>query len=427
MSLTPKALTELLVIVALLLSAAHGIGYLFRRLGQPPVIGEILGGLFLGPTVLGALLPTWQATLFPPDSEAMVVVGAIYELGLLLLMFCSGAEIRSAYSPGERKTVAWLTLAGTLTPFVAGVYLFMWGDWQTLSGPRGSTASLTLVTATAVAVTSIPVISRILSDLQIMSTDFARIVLSVAVIEDVLLYAVLTIALALAGSQNESFGLPTLLELEGGSLAGIVYHAVAACLFLIAATTWGPTVFGLVSEHKVNFLRRSDAVAHLVVYLALMTVLAMLLGIAPMFGAFAAGVSVGTARSTPDEGLATLRQFSFAFFIPIYFAVVGFKLDLLHHFDPTFFLLFFGFACLVKTISVFFGGRFAGESNFASWNLAVAMNARGGPGIVLASLTFDAGIVSQSFYATLVLLAVVTSLLAGSWLGYVVRSGRPLR
>ena len=116
-----------------------------------------------------------------------------------------------------------------------------------------------------------------------------------------------------------------------------------------------------------------------------------------------------------------------AVFIPIYFALVGFKLDLIHHFDAVFFFEFLAFACVIKSISIFVGAKAAGETNSAALNLAAALNARGGPGIVLASVAYEAAIINENFFAILVLLAVVTSLIAGSWLGYAVRSGADLR
>jgi Kef-type K+ transport system membrane component KefB len=116
-----------------------------------------------------------------------------------------------------------------------------------------------------------------------------------------------------------------------------------------------------------------------------------------------------------------IKSFSLAFFIPLYFALIGFGLDLIHGFSPVFFLVFLVAACGIKALSVYAGARVAGETNGSSWNLAVAMNARGGPGIVVASTAFTAGIIAQPFYAVLVLLAIVTSLLAGAWLERVPR------
>jgi Kef-type K+ transport system membrane component KefB len=124
---------------------------------------------------------------------------------------------------------------------------------------------------------------------------------------------------------------------------------------------------------------------------------------------------------------ASVKAFSVAFFVPIYFAVVGLQLDLLRDLDLLFFAGFLLLACVVKSASVYLGARLAGEAKSGAVNIAVAANARGGPGIVLASVTYAAGVISAPFCATLVMLAVVTSMLAGSWLSRVVRLGRPLR
>ena len=115
-----------------------------------------------------------------------------------------------------------------------------------------------------------------------------------------------------------------------------------------------------------------------------------------------------------------------AFFIPVYFAVVGIKLDLIRHFDWWFFSVFIVFAIIVQTIAVLLTARFLKYDWLSSFNLAVVLNDRGGPCIVLATLAFDLGIISENFFVTLVLLAVVTSLTAGSWLKYVLSKGWPL-
>ena len=119
------------------------------------------------------------------------------------------------------------------------------------------------------------------------------------------------------------------------------------------------------------------------------------------------------------DAIRSIQGFAFAFFIPIYFAVVGLQLDLLRGFNAGFFLLFLLLACAIKAGSVYLGARLAGQARASSWNLAVALNARGGPGIVVASVAYGAGIIDQSFYAVLVMLAIVTSLFAGSWLAHV--------
>jgi Kef-type K+ transport system membrane component KefB len=140
-----------------------------------------------------------------------------------------------------------------------------------------------------------------------------------------------------------------------------------------------------------------------------------------IFGALVAGIAVGATEEFSPAAARSIEGFASAFFIPVYFALVGLQLDLVHGFSVAFFLVFLLLACAVKAGSVYLGARLAGETSGSSLNLAVALNARGGPGIVVASVAYTAGIIDQPFYAVLVLLAIVTSLLAGSWLARVPR------
>jgi Kef-type K+ transport system membrane component KefB len=427
MSLTNLEILRVLIAIGLLLICAHTMGYLFARFRQPPVIGEILGGLLLGPTVLGAVFPEVKEWIFSEDGATAPVLGALYQLGLLLLMFAAGVELRSVFHRGERKTASIITITGVAFPFAIGLAALSFVDLSGFMGEAGSDTAFLLVFGVAVAVTSIPVISRIMLDLGIIETPFARIVLSAAVIEDVALYVVLAVALGLVGGHSgDYFGIPALLGAEAGSTGSMVYHVAVTLAFFGAALWMGPKFFGAVSGSRFNVLRRHSPIGFQVAFVLCLTGVALVLDITPMFGAFVAGLVVGMTGDQDAEARQSLKGFAFAFFIPIYFGIVGLKLDLIHQFDPLFFAAFLAFACAVKSVSVYAGSRLAGQDRFGSGNLAVALNARGGPGIVLASVAFDAAIIDERFYVALVLLAIVTSLLAGSWLERVVRSGRPL-
>jgi Kef-type K+ transport system membrane component KefB len=425
LSFTDVDTAHLLSALVLLLGAAHGCGYLFAHFRQPRVIGEIIGGLLLGPTVLGALSPHLEKMVFPVTGPTSGVLGAIYQLGLLLLMFCSGAEIQKSFRRQEARTVVFIAVLGTLLPFVlAMIFLRVF----TLDGVRGSAStsgSFLLVFAIAIAITSIPVISRIMADLGILATSFARIVLGTAVIEDVILYVLLSIALGLVQQGSEGFGLSAALGIHPASHWDIAYHVVVTVGFFAVLLSVGPIMLRWLVGKYSQLLRRGNSIAFQLVFMLALSGMCVFLGVVPLFGAFVGGILVGSSGSGVFR--EDIRRFSFAFFIPIFFAIVGWRLDLIKDFDPLFFLYFTVFACAAKALSVFVASRLAGESRSASQNLAIAMNARGGPAIVLASVALDARIITESFYASLVVLAIVTSLLAGSWLGYVVRTGRPLR
>src|SRR5690349_20096847 len=145
--------------------SAHALGALFARFRQPRVIGEFAAGLLLGPTLLGLVAPGAESRLCPAAGVTPTVLGGIYQLGLLLLLFCAGAEIRAGHRRSENTTVGCVFTTGTVLPFLAGLGLLHILDLRSAWGPHANAASFLLIFAIARAVTSIPVISKIMHDL----------------------------------------------------------------------------------------------------------------------------------------------------------------------------------------------------------------------------------------------------------------------
>lgn len=415
MSLTVSEMARILIVLTVFLVAAHLGAYLFGRLRQPPVIGEIVGGLLLGGSVLGLLAPSVSRWLVPSSSATAHMLGAVYQLGTILMVFLAGLEMRQSGLGAERKTVLFTTVAGLVIPFASGLAIAQVVDPGGLAGPHGSAASISLVLGLAIAVTSIPVISRIMIDLGIMGSHFARMVITVAVIEDVLLYVVLAVILGLAHSQADtSSGLPALLPSEGIGWE-VAYFVGASLLFFAVCIAGGRAAFRWLATGPLKVLERRSPAAFRLIFLFALCLACMGLGIDPIFGALMAGIAMAGHEMT-SPGQEAVRGFSLAFFIPIYFALVGFRLDLVHDLDLFFFGWLFALACVVKFASVWLGARLAGKSPSWSTHFAVAMNARGGPGIILASVTFGAGVINGRFFVALVLLSILTSQLAGAWL-----------
>jgi Kef-type K+ transport system membrane component KefB len=427
MSLSSTDLTHLIAATVLLLLAAHGLGRLAARLHQPRVAGEILGGLLLGPTLFGLLAPGWQRAVFVGGAATQAGLGIAYQLGLLLLMYCSGTELRALLSRGERKPILGIAVVGNVVPFLAGLAFLGLYDTSRFLGPAGDRLSFGLVFALAIAVTSIPVIARIMADLGILGSRFARVVLSVAVLEDVVIYVVLNLALArVAAGDAETSGFLGMLGLSSGGGVGMGYHVAVTLGFFLLPVVAGPGLVQRLADWPHNLLHRASPIAFQLVFMLSLAGLASFLGVAPIFGALVAGILAGDLRGQDLEARRAIGGVASATLVPLYFAVVGLRLDLVGAFEPVFFLFLLGFACLVKSISCYVGARLVGEGRTGARNLAVALNARGGPGIVLASVALDAGIVDDTFYTMLVLLALVTSMLAGSWLEAVLKRGKGL-
>ncbi|HEY6938684.1 MAG TPA: cation:proton antiporter [Terriglobales bacterium] len=402
------------LVLLLILAAAHLCGYIFQRLRQPRVVGEIVAGILIGPSFLGHFAPRLSASLFgAAGSGFQAVLFFLYNLGLLLLMFHSGAETRNLFGRGDRKETTWLAGVGTGLPFLLGLLAAPWLPLDWLMGPARQHSSLVLVLGIAIAVTSIPVISRIFYDLRILHTRFARLVLGVAVLEDIVLWAVLGIATALAKS-----GVIPRHE--------IVNHVAATLVFFVAGLALMPRLLRRINTARWNVLSTASPAGYLVLVLFLYSAVASAFDVSLVFAAFLAGFAVGADQLLSADALASLGRVSFAVFIPIYFAIVGYRLDLGKDFSLSMLALFVVGGCVVKLISAGIGARLARFRGLDVINLALALNARGGPGIVLASVAYDAGIINGAFFTTLVLMAIITSQVAGAWLEYVLRKGWPL-
>jgi Kef-type K+ transport system membrane component KefB len=401
--------------LALLIAVGHVLGYLFTRIRQPRVIGEIAAGVLLGPSVLGALAPAAQQAMFSRVDAVgrSSVLEFVYWLGLLFLMFASGAEVRHLFSRDDRRRVGWIAGLGISLPFVLTLAVVPSLPLHGLMGTAGNHVSLYLVIGIAMAVTSIPVISKIFLDLGLLQTRFARLVLGVAVVEDVFLWAVLAIATALVRTSSAPAG-----EIAAHTAVTFAYFGVGLAVL--------PRLLRRIGNSRYNILVASSLVAYLVVTLFIYTTLAAVLDVNLVFAAFLAGFAIASDGERFAAAFRALHLVSFAIFVTPYFAMVGLKLDLTHAFSAINLAVFLVVACAVKIASVMVGARAAGFRGLDTVNLAVAINARGGPGIVLASVAFDAGIISPMFYTTLVLVAVLTSQMAGVWLDLVLRRGWPL-
>ncbi len=410
-SLSNLELTRFFIALVLLLLAAHVLGFLFYELKLPRVIGEILGGLLLGPTVLGYLLPDTENWIFSAFSSEGKLLSLVSNLGLVLLMLVSGFGIQRSFSREDRRIATSFLLGATLVPFIIGILTPEFYNFGPYIGLNGNSLSTPIIVGIGVSVTSIPVLSKIFLDLRIMDTRFAKIVLAIATVEDVIQFAALAIATGVAGASTVSFNL-------------IFTTVLATAVFFGLSLLALPRLILYTHNSRFDLLIKTHPSRYALFLCFSLVAIASLLNVNIVFGAFLAGIALGIL---PDETFAKaksqIKAISFATFIPAYFAIVGLKLDLVHQFDPVFFLGFLLFSTLLKGLGALAVGKIVRQKWLASVNLAVALNARGGPGIVLATVALDLGLISETFFVALVLVAIVTSLVAGYWLRYVRSKG----
>ena len=269
-SLSSLGLTRLFLLIGFLLASAHLWGYIFYKCKLPKVIGEIFGGFLFGKTVLGFFFPDIYRWLFYAFKEEGKLVSIFYWLGLIMLMFISGFEIQKSFDREDKKIIIAISLGSTIIPFVAGFFAPLCFGSSSFIGIKENVFALQLIIGTAVAITAIPVISRIFLDLNIMHTRFAKIILTTATLHDVILWCVIAIATGLASSQ-------TLVPL---SIVSTVFITVA---FFGLSLTVLPKIIKFSNSLKYNFLIKSSVSGYALVICFIFVTIASILNVNIVF------------------------------------------------------------------------------------------------------------------------------------------------
>jgi len=404
----------------LLVTAIFG-GVFARRVRVPAVVGELLAGVLLGPSLLGAVAPDLSSRLFPSAADAPAVAAgreAILRFGLLLFVFVAGREMRLSRARG--RAVAGASIGGFLLPFVLGAGAVVAAPGLFGQSPTPTAAQLPLFVGTALAISALPVIARILLDVGLIRHPVGATALVAATFDDMAGWVVFSI-LILDGSEGSGGVSPSL-----GALAAPV-AAVAASALLLA---WGRP---LLRRHVLPRLSAGPPPLYLSVATALALLLASLAeaaGLHAVFGGFAAGVlfappAEAEAAGDGDRDRDPLAAVALGVFAPIYFVAAGMKADFVRAFDAPLVALVLALACVGKVAGVWAGARLGGMQTRESLAVAFAMNARGAMEILLASLALEAGLIDERLYVALIVTAIVTSVMAGPILRRLTRPQPP--
>ncbi len=401
------AKTLLLALLILLVAALAG-AKAAALLRIPRVAGEIVGGIVIGPTLLGRFFPDAYGDVFGAFAGEGQALSVFYWLGLILLMFTSGYEVEMKGFREDRKIIGWLLAGSTILPLFAGYYAADIWFVEAYIGRAGHVAAFNLVFAIAVAVTSIPVISKIFLDLGLIKHRFARIVLVTATMQDLFLWVILSIAGGLAAGKESS-------------AVGIASHIAVTILMFCFAMFVAPLFGGSKWLGKLAVFSY-DSMYFILCLLCIC--LGGMSGVNIMYSAFVAGLLFRNIRNAEAaEAQRKIRDLSLAVFTPVYFAIVGLRIHLTGDFGLGLFLAFLMTASVLELAGSILSMRIAKLDWLSSVNLGIAMNARGGPGIVLATVTYEMGIVNYDFFCALILVTLITSTAAGWWIAYVNRKG----
>lgn len=399
-TLSEKEIIITLIALALLLLFAFCFGTLMEKIKGPRVVGEILGGMILGGSCLFLLLPSLSEQIFFAYPEEGKVLNIFYQLGLIFLMFLSGYNTDIKVDKTNAKTISLVFIGATILP-MAGSIPFFGLFKEHFMGSIQNDAAYCLVFAIGVAITSIPVISKIFFDMGIMNTKFSNTVLTVSTFQDLCLWILLNVATRIA--QSGEIKLVEMIVIVLVTIGIFVAIAVISKFIKQIKSEWKPVTF-----YSLSF-----------VLLLLTCGLLYMLGINIMYSAFVVGYLIKAVFGTEEtvkSRMHSLEHIAFSFFIPIYFALVGIQLNVIHDFSLPRFLLFFAIAFGLEFIGTWVLLLFSGLKMSTRLNFAITMNARGGPGIVLATVAYSYNIISLEFFTVLILTTMLSSMIAGYYL-----------
>jgi Kef-type K+ transport system membrane component KefB/nucleotide-binding universal stress UspA family protein len=402
---------------ALLLLVARGLGHLFRRVGQPAVIGELGAGLLIGPSVFARFLPEQATWLFPGTAVQSAPILTVAWVGVALLLVETGFETDLALLRRLGRQAAAVSIGSLLVPLGLGFAVGWVMPAGIFVGPAGNRITFAAFLAVAMSISALPVVARILTELDLMRRNIAQVTVAAAMVNDLIGWILLGTLAGIVAS---------------GSLAlGQTFLTVAAIsIFFTFALTIGQrlTDTALRIARQVSDGPTGPLTVTVFVVLIAATI-TQAIGVEAVLGAFVAGIVLGRSPYLQREIRRTIGLMSTAIFAPIFFATAGVYVDL--GAVATAQGLFWAvtiivIATIAKLLGSYVGARAGGMTSSDGLAIGVGLNARGAMEIVLATVAFALGVFSSDAYTIIVLMAMATSLLAPPLLRRVLRDVTPV-
>jgi Kef-type K+ transport system membrane component KefB/nucleotide-binding universal stress UspA family protein len=407
-ALPGHAVFLLLMQIALILVVSRLLAELMKRIGQPAVLGELSAGILLGPSLFGWLWPSGFAATFPAEALHVHLLEMVAWIGMVFLMLLTGLETDIRLLRHLGRSALTSSGLGMLIPFVTGFVLglLMPDDYL---GTGANRFLFCAFLATAMSISAMPVIAKILIDLELTQRNIGVVILSAGVVDDTTGWLILSLIAGVAGAHAS----PILRFVQTLALTGVF---LAACAFVLYPfTRW---LFRMLDDHA----RTHNAdLAAIVGISFVMSAVTEHIGVHAVFGAFVAGCLLRQVPGIKPATLHRLESVALSVFAPVFFGLVGLKVDLRTLGSAKMFLIVMAVATGGKLIGCTWGGLLGGMKFWESLATGVAMNARGAMGLVVALIGLELGIISAPMFAIIVMMAIVTSFMAPLGLRLVMR------
>ena len=389
-------LAELMV----LMLVGRLLGEVMQKFGQPSVMGMLLGGILLGPSVLGLIAPDLQLALFPKSPAQRSMIDAISQLGILLLLLLTGMETDLKLVRKVGKAAISISVTGVAVPFAFGFALGQVIPDSVLPHPDQRLLT-SLFLGTALSISSIKIVAAIVREMNFTRRNLGQVIVASAICEDTIGWIIIAITFSLA---------------EAGTID--VMHVTKAVLgtavFMGFSFTIGRRlVFFLIRWTNDNFQSEFPVITMILLIMGAMALITHAIGVHSVLGAFIAGVLIGESPILTRHIDEQLRGLIIAFFMPVFFGVAGLSADLTILANPQLLYLTLGLiaiASIGKFTGAFVGGKIGGLTQRESLALACGMNARGSTEVIVASIGLSMGALSQDLFTMIVAMALVTTM-----------------
>jgi K+:H+ antiporter len=385
--------------VVLLLLLGRGLGEIMQRFGQPAVIGQLLAGLILGPSLFGWLWPEAHTLIFPSTPAQKGLINGISNMGVMMLLLLTGMETDLKLVRTVGRPAVTIAGAGVAVPFACG---FALGEFLPASLIPDPTHRLVaaLFLGTALSISSIKIVAMVVREMNFMRRNLGQIIVASAILEDTIGWIIVSITLGIAGA-------------GGFSAKSLATTVIGTAIFLVLSYTVGrKLVFWLIRWVNDTFLSEYAVVTAILILMCVTALITQAIGVNTVLGAFVAGVLVGESPILSQHIEDQLRGFITAFMMPIFFGLSGLSADLTILKDPQIALLTLGLvavASIGKFGGAFLGGELGGLSARESLALGCGMNARGSTEVIVASIGIAMGALSNALYSMIVTMAVITT------------------
>ncbi len=386
--------------VTLLIVVGRLLGELLQRFGQPAVMGQIIGGVVLGPSVFGAFAHDLQQTIFPIAASGREMLKAVSELGILMLLLLTGMETDLALVKRVKRAAAFTSAGGIVLPFLCGYALGEYLPDNLLPDPHRRLMT-SLFLATALSISSVKIVAAVLREVDYLRRDLGQVILASSILDDTIGWIILALIGGLAAHGTVQ-------------LTSLALSVSGTALFLaVCFTVGGAWVARIIRWANDSFVMEMPVISVILVLMFGLALLTNFIGVQTVLGAFVAGIMIGQSPILTKHIEEQLRGLIVALFMPVFFGVAGLAIDLKVLADPRLCLLtllVIGIASVGKLGGCYFGSRLSGLGHAEGLAVGLGMNARGSTEIILATIGLGLGVLNQELFTVIVLMAMVTTL-----------------